>query len=107
MPPKFELTFTEFAKLGNRISELEAQRDTLFSAIAHGDQEHRAWLAQAIAGHFDGKPVEQPRGMGATEAQLATARNDALEEAARVLDGMATDKGDDYAACIRALKGGE
>ena len=41
------------------------------------------------------------------EAGRDSIRNEALEEAAVVLDGMATDKGDDYAAAIRALKGGK
>lgn len=36
---------------------LRAQ-DTLFDAIAHGDAQHRAWLKEAIADHFDGRPVK-------------------------------------------------
>lgn len=30
---------------------------TLFDAIAHGDDVHRAWLKEAIDNHFAGKPV--------------------------------------------------
>lgn len=37
-------------------------RQSLFNAIAHGDEEHRAWLAEAIAAHFAGKRVPKPRG---------------------------------------------
>lgn len=34
---------------------------TLFDAIAHGDEVHRAWLKEAIECHFAGKPVPPPR----------------------------------------------
>lgn len=33
---------------------------TLFDAIAHGDEQHRAWLKKAIEDHFAGRPVERP-----------------------------------------------
>ena len=32
--------------------------ETLFDAIAHGDDEHRFWLRRSIADHFAGRPVE-------------------------------------------------
>ncbi len=32
--------------------------------VRHGDDEHQAWLKQAIADHFAGRPVEAPRGGG-------------------------------------------
>lgn len=36
-----------------------AQRvDTLFEAIAHGDEPHRTWLKEAIRNHLAGKPVQ-------------------------------------------------
>ncbi len=35
---------------------------TLFDAISHGSEEHRAWLKKAIEDHFAGRPVEAPRG---------------------------------------------
>ncbi len=35
-------------------------KDTLFDAIAHGDETHRAWLKEAIACHFAGRPVPPP-----------------------------------------------
>jgi diadenosine tetraphosphatase ApaH/serine/threonine PP2A family protein phosphatase len=40
--------------------------DTLFGAIKHGDEEHQAWLREAINCHFDGRPVPAPRGLGRT-----------------------------------------
>jgi hypothetical protein len=46
-------------------SALAAQQEQiagLFDAIAHGDDEHRAWLKQAIDDHFAGRPVERVRG---------------------------------------------
>ena len=33
--------------------------ETLFDAIAHGDEAHRSWLQKAIADHFAGRPVER------------------------------------------------
>ena len=33
--------------------------DSLFDAIAHGDDEHRAWLKKAIDDHFAGRVVER------------------------------------------------
>lgn len=41
-------------------NELRDRRDTLFDAIAHGDEKHRAWLKQAIDDHFAGRPVKRP-----------------------------------------------
>lgn len=38
------------------------RRATPFDAIAHGSEEHRAWLKKAIDDHFDGRPVERPHG---------------------------------------------
>lgn len=34
------------------IERLEGARESLFSAIAHGDDGHRVWLKQAIDDHF-------------------------------------------------------
>lgn len=41
---------------------LEERVATLFNALAHGSEEHRAWLKKAIDDHFAGRPVEVPRG---------------------------------------------
>jgi hypothetical protein len=38
--------------------------DRLYAAIAHGDDEHRAWLREAVDNFFAGKPVPPPRGKG-------------------------------------------
>lgn len=40
----------------------EQQIGSLFDAIAHGSDEHRAWLKKAIEDHFAGRPVERPHG---------------------------------------------
>src|SRR3982751_1741333 len=48
---------------------------TLFDAIQHGDEIHKAWLKEAIENHFAGKPVPPPR-----------AKTPALDTAARVGD---------------------
>lgn len=32
---------------------------SLFDAIAHGDDDHRAWLKQAIDDHMAGRPVQR------------------------------------------------
>lgn len=32
--------------------------DSLFDAITHGSNEHRAWLKKAIDDHFAGKPAQ-------------------------------------------------
>lgn len=53
-------------ELAEARAEIE-RKDKLFDAIAHGDQEHRDWLKQAIKDHFVRRPVERPRGMGTTE----------------------------------------
>ncbi len=44
------------------LASLEERIATLFEALAHGSDEHRAWLKQAIDNHFSGIPVEAPRG---------------------------------------------
>lgn len=36
------------------------REETLFGAIAHGDEKHRAWLKQAIQDHFAGRSVQRP-----------------------------------------------
>jgi hypothetical protein len=46
----------------------------LFDAIAHGDDEHRAWLKEAITAHFAGEPVPPPRGRGTAERRMEEMR---------------------------------
>ena len=41
--------------------------DQLYDAIAHGDEDHRAWLKEVIENHFNGLPVPPPRGKGTDE----------------------------------------
>lgn len=65
--------------MASELDELIERRNTLFEAIAHGDDEHRAWLKEAIDAHFAGNPVPGVRGQGTKEAQLTSLR-DALEQ---------------------------
>lgn len=41
-------------------SDREKRIETLFDAIKHGDEAHRAWLKQAIEDHFAGREVKKP-----------------------------------------------
>lgn len=45
--------------------------ERLFAAIAHGDEDHRAWLREAIDAFFSGQSVPAPRGQGTKEAEIA------------------------------------
>lgn len=40
------------ARLIAAAPDYKAARDSLFSAIEHGDEMHRAWLKEAIDAHF-------------------------------------------------------
>jgi hypothetical protein len=53
------------------LSAHKALIGSLFDAIQHGDLEHRAWLKEAIAAHFNGDPVPAPRGSSRKEAEIA------------------------------------
>jgi hypothetical protein len=39
---------------------IAARARTLFDALAHGDDAHRAWLKQAIEDHLAGRAVARP-----------------------------------------------
>lgn len=43
-----------------RAGHLEERWHSLFDAIAHGDEAHRAWLRQALDDHLAGRPVDRP-----------------------------------------------
>lgn len=63
------------------IAALRAKIDSLFSAVAHGDDEHRNWLRQAIDDHFAGREVAAVVGKGSKETIASlTAERDALLE---------------------------
>jgi hypothetical protein len=53
------------------VAEAETRAATLFDAVAHGDEAHRAWLKKAIEDHFAGRAVERPAGVGRTDAAVA------------------------------------
>lgn len=52
--------------------------DELFQRIAHGDDEHRAWLYEACHAYANGEPSPEPRGSGRKERRIQ-----ALEEQLR------------------------
>lgn len=51
-------------------SHTDLSADTLFALIAHGDDEHRAWLKEAIEAANAGKPVPECQGSGRKEALI-------------------------------------
>jgi hypothetical protein len=55
--------------------------ETLFNAIAHGDEKHRAWLKQAIDDHFAGRPVLRPDETSST-VETTPARSEAIQRRA-------------------------
>lgn len=57
--------------LRKKYREVWDRASSLFEAIAHGDDEHRDWLREAIANHLAGKPVPPPNGKGRAEAAEA------------------------------------
>lgn len=60
-------------------TDFSAKLAALFDAIAQGDDEHRAWLKDAIAAHFAGRPVQPATGSGVKERRIH-----ALETALRL-----------------------
>lgn len=42
---------------GPTFTEVEERIESLFGAIAHGDDAHRKWLKAAIVAHFQGDPM--------------------------------------------------
>ena len=73
------LVVTALAEAADEIASLRARVNSLFSAIQHGDEEHRAWLKEAIENHFAGVAVPPVRGSGTKEALRA--RVEAYREA--------------------------
>lgn len=61
---------------------------TLFDAIKHGDEDHRAWLKEAIAAHFAGQPVPPARGRGRKEAAYELALGEMRERCAAAADDV-------------------
>lgn len=51
--PKPAPSVDEVCRVADRVS-------SLFAAIKHGDEQHRAWLKKAIEDHFAGRKVERP-----------------------------------------------
>lgn len=49
---------------------VSADPEKLFADLAHGDDDHREWLHEAILAHFDGKPVPEARGGSAKDKQI-------------------------------------
>lgn len=63
-----EVTETIAAALASAKAPLQEKIGALFGAIAHGDDEHRAWLQKAIEDHFAGRVVERSRGLNTADA---------------------------------------
>lgn len=54
-------------KAESRAAQAEAREASLFDAIAHGDEQHKTWLKEAIRAHFAGERPPAPYGKGITE----------------------------------------
>lgn len=37
--------------------DLQSKIESLYDVLAHGDDDHKAWLKQAIDAHFSGQPM--------------------------------------------------
>lgn len=51
------------------MKEMAHTPGSIFAAIAHGDQEHRDWLLEALEAIFAGNSVPPPRGKGSLPTQ--------------------------------------
>lgn len=58
---------TDACSVSHALLAVAERVKTLFDAIAHGDDDHKRWLKQAIEDHFDGRAVERPVGSGSAE----------------------------------------
>ncbi len=82
------------------IAHLQARQQELFDAIAHGDDEHRAWLKAAIDAHFADQPIPPATGAGTKEARIAhlqarVGESETVIEAARAfIEACPTDSHD-------------
>lgn len=54
-----ELYRTAAPELACAILAFIEKAETLFAAIAHGDEEHRRWLKEALEKHFNGPSPEK------------------------------------------------
>lgn len=59
-----QVTFAYYQRNHDEVRRLVGLADarlrriaTLFDAVAHGGNQHRAWLKAAIEAHFCGKPI--------------------------------------------------
>ncbi|WP_370372417.1 hypothetical protein [Henriciella pelagia] len=66
------------------IADLRQRTESLWDAIKHGDDEHRAWLKEAINAHLAGEAVPETRGKGRKEAEISDLRAQ-LDEAMWVM----------------------
>ena len=78
-----EISRANCARYAQRINELMAEverlRTGLFPALAHGDDDHRRWLKEAIDAFIDSNPVPPPYGQGTKErleAEVARLRGE-------------------------------
>ena len=61
--------------LERQAQEIQRLRpEALIAAISHGDDEHRAWLSEAIHAFWKSEPVPPPRGSGRKDAEIQRLR---------------------------------
>ncbi len=97
----FVQAFAKFER--ETLARLTAQSgEKLFHAIKYGDDEHRAWLKDAIEAFFAGRSVPAPRGEGKKDAEIK--RLTALPALER---GELTVTVDGYLAALTARQSGE
>jgi hypothetical protein len=70
-----EIDFAALARAAiASLSSIPAQqedRERLFQALRHGDEDHQAWLREAIEAFAAGHPTPAPRGQGNKEKRIA------------------------------------
>ncbi len=61
-------------RLADALEAPDSAVTSLFDAIAHGDEVHRAWLKRAIDDHFAGRPVKRPESAPSPDPGLEALR---------------------------------
>jgi hypothetical protein len=66
----------------------EGFRTGLFTALKHGDDEHQAWLKEAIDAYAAGRPIPAVRGLGTKEKRIAELEARVSDVDERMLERM-------------------
>jgi NTP pyrophosphatase (non-canonical NTP hydrolase) len=72
------------------------EAEALFQSLRHGDEDHQAWLREAIAAYYSGAPVPSPRGSGRKQALI--------DQSLAVLRDPNATPGDKVLRCIPLLE---